>query len=335
MPYRSHDDLEIPPDETVIWRYLSFDKFMSMMTTRTLWFSHPAKFDDKWEGWYPFMKLPAESEWSSEDEHRRVRQRIAEGHDRNRDQVLINCWQKAEHESSIMWRAYTPQGQGVAIRSTVGAFKKALDDAVENVHFGNVRYVDYSTDLAERWKRMPIFYVKQPQFEGESEFRATISRFSASNPGQIPSWDVTKVHDGIGVKVDLQKLLEGVVISPGCWNRWHTIIELAVQHAGVDSGTVEASSLDREHQYAEFVEPNRQAAAVKDAFDVVAQWLQEESFFPEIDRYRLAFIVRACRDFIGAERIAGVDYRNREESEWQKAAEKALSELKASDSSGR
>jgi hypothetical protein len=41
-------------DETVIWRYMSFSRFASMLHEgNKLFFARPFKFDDRWEGQYP------------------------------------------------------------------------------------------------------------------------------------------------------------------------------------------------------------------------------------------------------------------------------------------
>ena len=46
----SLDDL---PGETVLWRYMSLAKYMSLLETNSLFFSSIAKLDDEFEGSLP------------------------------------------------------------------------------------------------------------------------------------------------------------------------------------------------------------------------------------------------------------------------------------------
>jgi hypothetical protein len=39
MPYEAHPELETPPDDTTLWRYLNFVKLMDMLERRQLWFA--------------------------------------------------------------------------------------------------------------------------------------------------------------------------------------------------------------------------------------------------------------------------------------------------------
>jgi hypothetical protein len=45
-----HSRYEWPPDDTVIWRYLDFTKFVEMVSSKSLFFSRADKFQDPFEG---------------------------------------------------------------------------------------------------------------------------------------------------------------------------------------------------------------------------------------------------------------------------------------------
>ena len=45
-----YTDYEIPEDESVIWRYLDFPKFVSLLKDRALFMTRADKFDDVFEG---------------------------------------------------------------------------------------------------------------------------------------------------------------------------------------------------------------------------------------------------------------------------------------------
>ena len=42
-----------PKDNATLWRYMSFEKFASILATESLFFSRADKYDDKFEGYIP------------------------------------------------------------------------------------------------------------------------------------------------------------------------------------------------------------------------------------------------------------------------------------------
>jgi hypothetical protein len=48
--YKEHYLFEDLPESTVIWKYLEFDKFLSLLNTRSLYFCRSDKFEDPYEG---------------------------------------------------------------------------------------------------------------------------------------------------------------------------------------------------------------------------------------------------------------------------------------------
>jgi len=64
MPASRHPAIKTPPAETVLWRYLDFTKFVSMLDSSSLFFTRCDLFDDPFEGSYPNRFI-----------HSRVRQR--------------------------------------------------------------------------------------------------------------------------------------------------------------------------------------------------------------------------------------------------------------------
>jgi hypothetical protein len=50
MPYEVHPELETPPDDTILWRYLSFVKLVDLLERHRLWFARVDTFEDPLEG---------------------------------------------------------------------------------------------------------------------------------------------------------------------------------------------------------------------------------------------------------------------------------------------
>lgn len=57
MPENLPDELivaeEFVRESIAIWRYFSFERFLDILKTHSLWFSRPFAFDDLWEGVFP------------------------------------------------------------------------------------------------------------------------------------------------------------------------------------------------------------------------------------------------------------------------------------------
>ena len=49
MPYELRQDLVLPPDETVIWRYMDLPKLLMLLEQKALYFALVKEFGDSWE----------------------------------------------------------------------------------------------------------------------------------------------------------------------------------------------------------------------------------------------------------------------------------------------
>lgn len=99
--YQAHPEFETPPDETVIWRYMSFSKFCNFRMGE-LYFSTVKQLSDPFEGFPPNEVIET---FSSERLARRVE--VLE-------QVAVNCWYVSLHESMYDFRNTPPFVRNVA-----------------------------------------------------------------------------------------------------------------------------------------------------------------------------------------------------------------------------
>ena len=126
IPYEVHPELETPPDDTVVWRYLNFVKMMDLFECRLLWFARVDRFEDPLKGTHtdaeveylraqPPPPSPVKG-FTLEKQHMGMTRMY-------RETMYVNCWRAAETESMAMWDNYG-NGSGVlAIKSTVGRLK--------------------------------------------------------------------------------------------------------------------------------------------------------------------------------------------------------------------
>src|ERR1700684_1393835 len=126
-----HPRLVTPVDDTVLWRYLDFAKFMDMLERRVLWFARADTFEDPLEATYTdaelnhLRSLPPIPTPSGTV---KVGDSYLRGSRMMRSTSFISCWRAGADESMAMWDLYRKGGGVVAIKSTVGRFKEAVSD---------------------------------------------------------------------------------------------------------------------------------------------------------------------------------------------------------------
>jgi hypothetical protein len=57
--YRSDANLVVPPDDTPLWRYLDFARFMALLDSASLWFARADTFSDQYELAVPAADMAA------------------------------------------------------------------------------------------------------------------------------------------------------------------------------------------------------------------------------------------------------------------------------------
>ena len=199
--YEHHPDLQPPPDNAVLWRYMDFTKFVSLLERSALFFCRADLLGDPFEGSISPATPAALPQNLTVGPHRlhaidlREIVRLAR----------VSCWNAVEFESEAMWRLYSRETDGIAIRTVFGRFTDALVGD-ETVLASTVQYRDYRTaSIPFGNALLPLFH-KRMSFQHEREVRAMILR--------IPSQDRPDESKGCYCKVDLAKLLEEIVVAP-------------------------------------------------------------------------------------------------------------------------
>lgn len=214
---------ETPPD-IVIWRYLSFARFLAVLTQQALYFARPEAFGDPFEAaigpekhreeWLEgsrrmFREVLEEARAAGsldanvaiDDETERL---LSDWRQLNRVipmNTYVSCWHEADFESEAMWRLYAKDTtEGIAIRSTCGRLRKAIA-GLSGLRIGRVTYRDYEAGPMHPMLR---FFNKRLAFQHEREIRAAflaLDEEPSNEPGRL-------------IQVDLATLIEEVVVSP-------------------------------------------------------------------------------------------------------------------------
>ena len=238
--YKKITGIYSPNDKTTLWRYLSFEKFVNLLSERSLYFARADKFDDKFEGRVPLL---IEEYYEKETKRFGVDggQAVMELWHKWRKWVMCSCWHRGEQESMGMWGRYDMHNSGIAIKTTMHGLRHSFSHKGDvDVHIGVIRYKEHQDVKVPKNIReihtiyLPFFY-KRKAFEFENEVRAIIDAspytkerffrvkedFSLSRKGFDLQALLKKLKDteppvcqpGQPLQVDLNTLIGEVIVS--------------------------------------------------------------------------------------------------------------------------
>ena len=209
--YKEHEVFTPPSSDAILWRYMDFTKFVSLLEKQALFFARADKLEDPFEGSVP--KLNAELRpllfevTSTEDAFHAFTQFT-----KNLPRwMLINCWHENAHESEAMWKLYTRETDGIAIKTDFNSLSSSFTCS-EDVCIGSVNYIDYNSDHISEGNLFYRYLHKRKSFEHEREIRAVVMEVPTYDQGVDSSQDICDI--GKYYEVDLPVLIQEVVVAP-------------------------------------------------------------------------------------------------------------------------
>jgi hypothetical protein len=232
--FQIHESFDQPDPDQVVWRYLTFTKFVSLLETQALWFSPPQHLGDPWEGAWTranVKRMERVLEFSEpiEDRGLKFRQLL--------ELMYVNCWHMNDTESAAMWRLYlTSSTEGVVIRSTWRDLTLSLGwpGGPNGIQGGIVRYVDFEADMTD----------------GKTNFFFPISTkrmsFAHENEARLVCWrpDIAP-QSGLLVPVDLHRLVNYALLAPGSAPWFKALVRSVAHRYGLDR-PINDSGMDAE-----------------------------------------------------------------------------------------
>lgn len=214
---------DIPSKETVLWRFMDFTKFVSLLSTNSLFFTRADRFEDPFEGakgikknktkWdkhyleffeHAYRNPPEGVDFNKSDseikkEAKRLLDQLDQGGKSDLKRTFINCWHENPFESEAMWKLYTKNmSEGIAIQTTYDKLYRALNRN-PSISIGRINYIDYSKRFAGI---NDSFWFKRKSFEHENEVRAIYKDFKAN------------CDFGIPMKINVKTLIGKLYVSP-------------------------------------------------------------------------------------------------------------------------
>jgi hypothetical protein len=243
----------IKPDKNlIIWRYMDFDKLVSLLLTKSLFFCKSNLFPDPFEGSIPikeeanrkrmiFNTTGSFNKEKKEEVANKSVESISKFQDKLRSCYTVNCWHINNSENELMWRLYLNDNKGVAIKTNVSNLVSSFSETKEEINISKVRYLNYEHDewhddieypVEDYNLFIPIVH-KRIEFSSENELRLIYYNSEAAKyPNPYEYWNKEPIKEGKFISVKLEELIEEVICPPLCPDSHMNLIEQLIKEKG-------------------------------------------------------------------------------------------------------
>ena len=238
--YEEHPEFISPDPGAVLWRYMDLIKFMSLLETSSLFFARSDKLGDPFEGSLTRMNevlQPHMYPFANWEDASRVLSKLRQ---EKRLETFVNCWHESENESAAMWKIYSREYDGIAVKTTFEALTQSFTDD-RTVYVGKINYIDYSSEPIPEGNLFSPFLHKREMFEHEKEVRAIVSSLS-NDPDHISKG---QAEGGLLAEVNLSPLIREIVVDSRANDWFYNLLKAIVARYGLDA-EVTRTALDAE-----------------------------------------------------------------------------------------
>lgn len=217
-------------NKTVLWRYMTFESFMSLIATKELNFTRL----DKLQNIDPYEGAQSKHDFKLLDlilkflvNHGKeinnpllanislLKSSLDKAFIQKNKTIFINCWHMNDFESVAMWDSFTGGKTGIAIKTDFGKLNKSL----QTHHKLNYKKVTYD-DLHSSFKKIDPFLRKSLYFEHEKELRIFFEYTENTIEKTINIDNASGIEieidnpDRIGIQINLDMLIDEIIINP-------------------------------------------------------------------------------------------------------------------------
>jgi hypothetical protein len=226
-----------PRTDYPVVKYMDIVKFLSLLSRSSLFFCRYDKLGDKLEGktaptnfeprvetYKDLLSMVRHKPVSNEEAVDKVKG-MYDFENKLRNLNCANCWNKWEQESAALWKIYSDFGKGIMIKSSIYKIYSAFDEAPENIFCSEIHYLDYKKDIMPDFNTMYPLIHKHSGYKYEDEVRLIYSVDMSSIVEWEYDWSKEEVEEGKYIKINLDKLIEEIVVSPYSPNWFYKLIE--------------------------------------------------------------------------------------------------------------
>ena len=200
-------------EDIALWKYMDFTKFVSLISSKSLFFCRSDLLADPFEGSYSkanVMLRPYVYKGLEQNLFKKMTTQIPNFAKWIREWTYINCWHANEYESAAMWDLYGKMNHAVAIVTDYKTLKAVLPG---RAYLGLVNYIDYEKEWLPEGNTFYPFMHKRKSFEHEREVRAIIQEELPIEDNKIAVGKKNQIN-GIKIEVDVNVLIKKIYVSP-------------------------------------------------------------------------------------------------------------------------
>lgn len=222
--------------DLTVFRYLTFPKFISLLSYQALWFPKLNILRDKFEGGLPFHAeknmRKGNEKWkktfNSPELHAQIDNWPNTNVSNGKELTVVNCWFLGDSESQEMWSEYVGTSEGVAIKSNIRKLAQYVYAHPDHSQIGKVKYINFAEytmstyEASQAWERALL---KDDKYSHEQEVR--IITFNFKHQGCISMegrpYTLEQCSDknmnnfenlGLYIGINFEKLVDTVILAP-------------------------------------------------------------------------------------------------------------------------
>ncbi|WP_202612782.1 DUF2971 domain-containing protein [Proteus sp. G2658] len=255
--------------EMILWRYMSIDKLIDLLSKNQLFLAPLSSFQktDPFEGYAPKIALETcqkimnttfdeglrviieqlnQSNCTDkeikliEDVSKEGKERASSMYYKIMKSSCVSCWYQNDFESEAMWNLYSDSGKGIAIKTNVGSLANSLKKNHKvNLRIGKVKYLNFfdsnlkPEDCLVDGSTSPL--LKRKEYEHENEVRLYLVP-------QPENWD-TYEPIPFFLDIDVSTLIEEIYISPYVGEPFTSSVYKICELLGVPENKIKKSKL--------------------------------------------------------------------------------------------
>jgi hypothetical protein len=218
-----------PSDDTVIWRYMDFTKYVALLESSALYLARADQFvDDQYEGFptgMPGMARQFELRMQLGRRPSPFEQFFAVAWPQL--YTYVSCWHASSGESAAMWKLYAKSEEAVAVKTTFKQLRQLTEKIRPRFGYVGAAQVLYLSDyllgpttiggdddMMFHGHHARSFFLKRAAYSHEREVRVVVhDRKSGLGP---PTPEEAMARDKLGMifPIDLASFVDGIRVAP-------------------------------------------------------------------------------------------------------------------------
>lgn len=241
--YSYNTNIKTPSDNDILYRYMDFYKFVSLVSKKELFFCKANRFEDPLECCYPkdyyasgnsfnriFQREGAKHGYI-DSEIEKIKERVQEAQTiKNKIGVISFCSKDYEYDS--LWKLYSNTKTGICLVTSAGKLKASIAQTTYTgpIYIGKVNYRDYEREFIGVSNKFAPIFTKRKEFENEHEVRAIIVKDDNHQTDEIES--------GYRIPVDTKMLIEEIILSPSSDESLFVLVKSLLEKNDIDPNNV-------------------------------------------------------------------------------------------------